>query len=76
MLRANVPGLKPTEEVVAATRDGAADGAEAGSRFGPVGAGVGAGVGAAVGFLEGACPLGTSHDTGGESREIEVTETE
>jgi hypothetical protein len=72
MIRANVPGLKPADEVVTATRDGAADGAEAGSRFGPLGAGVGAGFGAAFGFLGSACPMGRDGDDDG-SRSIEVT---
>jgi hypothetical protein len=77
MLRANVPGLRPGDEIVEATRDGAADGAETGSRFGPLGAGVGAGFGAAFGFLGSACPLGTSRVTGdAERREIEVSEAE
>lgn len=76
MRRANVPGLKPAEDVVRATRERAADGAEAGSRFGPLGAGVGAGFGAAFGFLGSACPLSRTGDGGDESRDIEVTEAD
>ncbi|WP_276259859.1 hypothetical protein [Haloglomus litoreum] len=75
-MRRVMPGLKPAEEVVTATRDGAADGAEAGSRFGPLGAGVGAGVGAAFGFLGSACPVGRNRGGDEKGRSIEVTEAE